>query len=174
MQHCHTKRASSLLAKPSSSAVCLQFRRSLFFHLRPHRFYSGCMMSKNSNSNSSDTEELEMPLPIANQTEADLVKPESSRARKLKTMLGVLLIVGVVAAVGVCAAVFAPTKKDERKAQDLDLETRESLYQKVWPDELYLCIVACWNQAIHRVMQSKLKCIQCLFLCALQVLWLFS
>ena len=100
------------------------------------------MMSTNNENYSSDNMEQEMPLPVVNEAEADLVKPQSSRARRLKTVLGVLLIVGVVAAVGVCAAVFAPGKRDARNAEDLDLQTRESLYQKVWMDNLNLCMVA--------------------------------
>ena len=102
-------------------------------------------------SNSSDKEQQELPLPVADEAATNLRKHQSCHARKLKTVLGILLIVGVVAAVGVCAAVFAPSKKNGKKSASeefADLQTREHLYKTV-------CIDAgCVFLNVHDLVQS--------------------
>lgn len=102
-------------------------------------------------SNSSHEEQHELPLPVADEAATNLSTHKSCHAQKLKTILGVLLIVGVVAAVGVCAAVFAPGKKNEKISSGdefADLQTQEHMYKRV-------CIGAeCMFLNMHNLVQS--------------------
>lgn len=95
----------------------------------------------------SSSEEKPLPLPLTNE-DTTTAQSDSSKPKKLTTVIGVLLIVGVVATVGVCVAVFAPAKhNNEMKGEDTqggDLQVKEQLYGKV--NLVHVLIYSCsWS-----------------------------